>query len=149
VRFPGGRRQLVRARRAGSEAGFTLIEVLTVVVIIAVLAAILLATFLRARAQSTVSASKGNLRNIATALETYFTDTDQYPPSLDGLVPTYSRAIPGDPCTNEPYEYDVSMGGSPPTDYKLSTIAYPLTNGCRIIVPGISYSPAGGLADTP
>jgi prepilin-type N-terminal cleavage/methylation domain-containing protein len=140
---------MVRVRRGGSEAGFTLIEVLTVVVIIAVLAAILLATFLRARAQSTVSASKGNLRNVATALETYFTDTNQYPATLDVLVPTYTRAIPDDPCTNGPYEYDVSMGGTPPTDYELSTIAYPLTNGCRIIVSGISYRPGSGLADNP
>jgi prepilin-type N-terminal cleavage/methylation domain-containing protein len=139
----------VRTRRARSEGGFTLIEVLTVVVIIAVLAAILLATFLRARAQSTVSASKANLRNLAVALETYFTDMDQYPATLDVLVPTYSRAIPDDPCTNGPYEYDVSVGGPPPTDYELSTIAYPLTNTCRIIVPGISYRPGGGLADSP
>lgn len=138
----------MRVRRSTREAGFTLIEVLTVVVIIAILAAILLATFLRARAQSAVGASKGNMKNIAIALETYSTDTNEYPATLAGLVPTYARAIPDDPCTIVAYTYDTSMGGSPPTDYKIS-ISYPLTNICRIIVPGLSYTPAGGLVDSP
>ncbi|HEY6102090.1 MAG TPA: prepilin-type N-terminal cleavage/methylation domain-containing protein, partial [bacterium] len=48
----------MRVRRHGRQEGFTLIEVLTVVVIIAILASILLVTFLKARAQSTVAASK-------------------------------------------------------------------------------------------
>jgi len=138
----------MRVRPTRRDAGFTLIEVLTVVVIIAVLAAILLATFLRARAQSAVSASKGNVKNIATALETYFTDNNEYPSALAALVPTYARAIPNDPCTDTPYTYEISTGGSSPVDYKIS-IAYPLTNGCRIIVSGISYTPGGGLLDSP
>jgi type II secretory pathway pseudopilin PulG len=138
----------VRVRRHTSEAGFILIEVLTVVVIIAVLAAILLATFLKARAQSTVAASKANMRNAAAALETYFTDLDSYPTTLANLMPAYVRAVPDDPCIKGPYTYDTSMGGSPPTDYKLS-VAYPLTSACRLVVPGLSYRPGSGLVDSP
>ena len=139
---------LVRVRRSSREAGFTLIEVMTVVVIIAVLASILLVTFLKARAQSTVAASKANMRNMASALETYFTDLDSYPAVLTSLVPDYVRGAPDDPCTNAAYTFDTSMGGSPPTDYKLS-VAYPLTSKCRLIISGISYTPAGGLVDSP
>jgi prepilin-type N-terminal cleavage/methylation domain-containing protein len=138
----------VRDRRRRGQDGFTLIEVLTVVVIIAILASILLVTFLKARAQSTVAASKANMRNMASALETYVTDMDSYPGVLGGLVPDYTRGIPDDPCTKGTYTFDVSMGGIPPTDYKLS-VAYPLTSPCRLVLPGISYTPAGGLVESP
>jgi prepilin-type N-terminal cleavage/methylation domain-containing protein len=138
----------VRDWRRGRQEGFTLIEVLTVVVIIAILASILLVTFLKARAQSAVAASKANMRNLASALETYFTDLDAYPAVLAGLVPEYARGIPNDPCTNAAYTFDVSMGGTPPTDYRLS-VAYPLTSTCRLVIPGVSYTPAGGLVESP
>jgi len=135
-------------RRRNREAGFTVIEILTVVVILAVLAAILLSTFLKARAQSSVAASKANLRNAAVALEAYFADFDSYPEELADLIPTYARAVPDDLCTRGPFAYDTSMGGSPITDYKLS-VTYPLTNACRLVTAGLSYTPGGGVTDNP
>lgn len=138
----------MRVRQSDPEAGFTLIEVLTVVVIIAILASILIVTFLKGRAQSTVAASKANVRNLASALETYFTDEDSYPTVLASLVPIYANGVPGDPCSNGAYTFDTSMGGAPPTDYKLS-VAYPLTSTCRLVIPGVSYTPAGGMVDSP
>src|SRR5207302_5704871 len=75
-------------RRLRNERGFTLIELLIVVAIIAILAAILIPNFLRARAQSQFAASKGNLKNLATALESYFVDKASYPPAITALEPT-------------------------------------------------------------
>lgn len=129
-------------------AGFTLIEVLTVIAIIAILASTLLVTILRARAQASITASKGNVRQLALALEAYFVDADAYPPALADLVPAYARVVPSDPCTGGGYTFDTSMGGSPPATYKLS-IAYPLTSPCRLILPGVSYTPTGGMVDSP
>src|SRR5438552_11966812 len=89
-------------RRLRNERGFTLIELLIVVAIIAILAAILIPNFLRARAQSQFAASKGNLKNLATALESYFVDTASYPAAITDLAlnQAYLRAVPKDPCTN-------------------------------------------------
>src|SRR2546430_5985192 len=90
-------------RRLRNERGFTLIELLIVVAIIAILAAILIPNFLRARAQSQYAASKGNLKNLATALESYFVDKASYPAAITDLATgqAYLRAIPNDPCTKD------------------------------------------------
>jgi type II secretion system protein G len=59
--------------------GFTLIELLIVVAIIAILAAIAVPNFLEAQTRSKVSRAKSDMRSVATALESYFVDNNQYP----------------------------------------------------------------------
>jgi len=134
-------------RRLRNERGFTLIELLIVVAIIAILAAILIPNFLRARAQSQVSATKGNMKNIATALESYFVDNGTYPAGLADLAAApqnYIRAMPQDPCTKADYVYSPNATR---TDYTLSTPATWNTSPCFAIVPsGITYTPGGGLS---
>jgi len=136
-------------RRLRNERGFTLIELLIVVAIIAILAAILIPNFLRARAQSQYAASKGNLKNLATALESYFVDRGSYPSTLLTMSPTYLRAIPPDPCTATVYTY--TPAGTPPTDYIMG-VDFPSTNACDTLgTPGggLNYTPGGGLQESP
>ena len=59
---------------------FTLIELLIVVAIIAILAAIAVPNFLEAQVRSKVSRVKADMRTMATALESYCIDNNQYPP---------------------------------------------------------------------
>lgn len=59
--------------------GFTLIELLIVVAIIAILAAIAVPNFLEAQTRAKVSRVKADLRTLATALESYVTDFNDYP----------------------------------------------------------------------
>lgn len=58
---------------------FTLIELLIVVAIIAILAAIAVPNFLEAQVRSKVSRVKSDMRSIATALEAYAVDYSKYP----------------------------------------------------------------------
>src|SRR2546425_7526632 len=60
-------------------AGFTLIELLIVVAILAILAAILIPNFLRARASSQLATCQLDLRNIAAALELFYGQNQTYP----------------------------------------------------------------------
>ena len=59
---------------------FTLIELLIVVAIIAILAAIAIPNFIEAQARAKVSRCKSDLRSMATALEAYAVDANHYPP---------------------------------------------------------------------
>lgn len=64
--------------------GFTLIELLIVVAIIAILAAIAVPNFLEAQVRAKVSRVKSDMRSIATAIEAYCVDTNQYPAAKSG-----------------------------------------------------------------
>lgn len=59
--------------------GFTLIELLIVVAIIAILAAIAIPNFLQAQTRAKVSRVQADLQTVATALEAYATDNNNYP----------------------------------------------------------------------
>jgi prepilin-type N-terminal cleavage/methylation domain-containing protein len=63
---------------------FTLIELLIVVAIIAILAAIAVPNFLEAQVRSKVSRAKADMRSLATALEAYAVDNNIYPPNDAG-----------------------------------------------------------------
>src|SRR5712671_3872606 len=65
-------------RRRDDEEGFTLIELMVVVLIIAILIAIAIPTFLGARQRANDRAAQSSLRNALTAAKTSFTDTGDY-----------------------------------------------------------------------
>jgi prepilin-type N-terminal cleavage/methylation domain-containing protein len=66
-------------QRTGFRA-FTLIELLIVVAIIAILAAIAVPNFLEAQVRAKNSRCKADIRSLATAIESYRVDTNHYPP---------------------------------------------------------------------
>lgn len=63
-----------------NKRAFTLIELLIVVAIIAILAAIAVPNFLEAQTRSKVSRVKADMRTEATAMEAYYVDYNAYPP---------------------------------------------------------------------
>jgi type IV pilus assembly protein PilA len=78
---------LARLRKAQEEreGGFTLIELLVVIIIIGILAAIAIPVFLNQRQKGYDAQSKSDLRNMATAEETYLTDFNIYSTAMSDL----------------------------------------------------------------
>lgn len=92
-----------------AERGFTLIELMIVVSIIAILAGILIPNFVNARAQAMTAACESNLRSIATAAELYYADQQTYPASGDVTSALFSangtsylNNVPTDPAAPTP-----------------------------------------------
>ncbi|MCL5269969.1 MAG: prepilin-type N-terminal cleavage/methylation domain-containing protein [bacterium] len=72
---------------------FTLIELLIVVAIIAILAAIAVPNFLEAQVRSKVARVKSDQRTLATGLESYYVDHNKYPPEDDPNQPGMGGTI--------------------------------------------------------
>ncbi|MCL6704245.1 type II secretion system major pseudopilin GspG [Pseudomonas sp. T1.Ur] len=77
------KRQQYRPYRA--QRGFTLIEIMVVVVIIGVLGAIVVPQFMSRPDQAKATAARTDIQAIATALEMYRLDNSSYPSTQQGL----------------------------------------------------------------
>lgn len=111
-----------------SQRGFTLIEIMVVVVIIAILAALIAPNIIGRDDQARVAAAKSDLQAISQALDMFKMDNFRYPTTdlgLDALVNPppdvknwpqngYLKSAPMDPWGN-PYLY-VAPGASGPYD---------------------------------
>jgi len=120
--------------------GFTFIEMLVVVTIIGVLAAVGVANFKVANQKAKDGRRQGDLQQIRAALELYRTDQNAYPltaafPAVGGTLEaggtTYMSDRPGDPTTGYLYSY-TSITGATYTlcsTLELSSAAAPLDCG--------------------
>ena len=88
------------ASRAAGESGFTLLELMIVMVIIGVLAAIAVPSFTRNVQAAKEAVLREDLQVLRTAIGSYTVDKQKAPQSLDDLVTSgYLKAVPKDPIT--------------------------------------------------
>lgn len=73
------------------QRGFTLIELMVVVVILSILAAVVIPRVMDRPEQARISAAKNNVRAITSALDMYKLDNYQYPTTDQGLEALVER----------------------------------------------------------
>ncbi len=95
------------------QKGFTLIELMIVIAIIAILAAILIPNFLHARAESVTAACEGNEKQLATAEEEYSVDNGGTYIAFASLTTPYLSVVVTDPVKkNNAYSITIPGGAS-------------------------------------
>ena len=81
--------------------GFTLIEVLVVMVIITILAGVSVAMYGNSVTRSKEAVLRENLKEMSGAIDAYHADKNKWPPSLESLATEkYIREVPVDPVTS-------------------------------------------------
>jgi type IV pilus assembly protein PilA len=126
------------ARRRGSEEGFTLIELMVVVLIIAILIAIAIPTFLGARQRAQNRAAQSSLRNGLTAAKTIFTDQEDYTCAVSSASPCTSTATNPMPISAvEPSLTFLDGASAPSTGPNVLSLTATQTN---VTIAGLSKS---------
>ncbi len=124
-----------------NKKGFTLVELMIVITVIAILATIGVMSFTRVQKQARDTRRKGDLRALYTALQAYYTENQfSYPAALSTLVPIFVPNVPLDPIPAQSYGYSYGT-------YSYSLCAQTETGGATYWVVS-TLNPGGYTSNT-
>ena len=117
----------MHARIRSRQSGFTLIEMMVVMVIIGLLMALVGPRFIRQEEKAKVKAARAQIELLGTALDTFRLDCGRYPNSQEGLAalrqrpfgldrwdgPYLKKDVPKDPWERQYYYRSPGEGGRP------------------------------------
>jgi general secretion pathway protein G len=127
--------------RARARDGFTLIELMIVMVIIVLLASVGVAIYGNSVKNSREVVLRADLTEMRKALDAYYADKQKYPASLEDLVTEkYLRKVPVDPITNTA-DWQTTMSerdpANPSADPGISDVK---SNASGTAIDGTPYS---------
>ena len=101
-----------------NKKGFTLVELLVVMAILGVLVTVTIGSFRSSQARGRDAQRKSDLKQVASALELYYSDYGKYPDTVtwgaeftDGKT-VYFKVIPKDPVSANSYYYRIVDSGT-------------------------------------
>jgi general secretion pathway protein G len=101
----------------GSQAGWTLVEMLVVISLVVILASIAMASYGTGVIRSKEAVLKEDLFRMRDGIDQFYADRGQYPPELQSLVGEgYLRSVPVDPFTRSNATWQTVASEFDPTD---------------------------------
>ena len=114
--------QKATPERPSRASGFTLMEMMIVMVLIVILAGIGLSVYGNSVTRAKEATLKEDLFQMRDAIDQYYADKNKYPGSLEDLVSDkYLRAVPVDPFTASAETWQTTMSEPDPSNPTLQS----------------------------
>jgi general secretion pathway protein G len=133
---------LLKRRRKTNRQGFTLIELMIVMTIIGILAAIAAPNYRTGVIKARETVLREDLYNFRSTLDQFYADQGKYPDSLQELTEKkYLRDLPKDPFTGTNDSWIVVEPAQGPEGTEIKGSVYDVHSGSKLIgTNGIAYN---------